>query len=102
MGRITAQVISTVFNPVINPLITFLLLASADQQLNLVAKIEFVAIVALFSSGLIILCLFIFVRLGLINSPDIPDRNQRSFPLIVAAIVLFTGLCLYRLLMHLS
>jgi membrane-associated phospholipid phosphatase len=91
MNKITAQVISTVFNPVINPLITFSLLASAAQQLNLAAKIEFVAIAALFACGLIILCLFIFIRLGLINSPDIPDRHQRSFPLMVAAIVLFTG-----------
>ena len=91
MNKTSAQVISTVFNPVINPLITFSLLASADQQLNLASKIEFSGIAALFASGLIILCLFIFIRLGLINSPDIPDRQQRSFPLIVAAIVLFTG-----------
>lgn len=91
MNKTNAQVISTVFNPVINPLITFSLLAWTDQQLNLAAKTEFAGIAALFACGLIILCLFIFIRLGLINSPDIPDRHQRSFPLIVAAIVLFTG-----------
>ncbi len=91
MNKTSAQVISTVFNPVINSLITFSLLAGADRQLNLALKIEFSGIADLFASGLIILCLFIFIRLGLINSPDIPDRKQRSLPLIVAAIVLFTG-----------
>ena len=91
MNKTSAQVISTVFNPVINSLITFSLLAWTDQQLNLASKIEFSGIADLFASGLIILCLIIFIRLGLISSPDIPDRKQRSFPLIVAAIVLFTG-----------
>ncbi|WP_190801249.1 hypothetical protein [Leptolyngbya sp. FACHB-261] len=79
------------FNPVINPLITFSLLVLADQPLKLAEKIKFSGIASLFASGLVILCLFIFMRLGLINSPDIPDRKQRSFPLIVAAIVLFAG-----------
>ena len=91
MNKSSAQVISTVFNPVINSLITFSLLAWADQQLNLASKFEFAGIADLFASGLMILCLFIFIRLGLINSPDIPDRKQRSLPLIVAGIVLFTG-----------
>ena len=91
MNKISSQVISSVFNPVINPLITFSLIAGADQQLNLASKIEFAGIANLFASGLIILCLFIFIRLGLINSPDIPDRQQRTLPLVVAAIVLFTG-----------
>jgi membrane-associated phospholipid phosphatase len=91
MNKTIAQVISTVFSPVINPLITFSLLAAADQQLNLAEKIEFSEIATLFASGFMILCLFILLRLGLINSPDIPDRKQRSFPLIVAAIILFVG-----------
>ena len=91
MNKDSAQVISTIFNPVINPLITFSLLAAVDQKLNLASKFEFSGIAALFASGLIILCLWIFIRLGLINSPDIPDRHQRSFPLIVAAIILFLG-----------
>ncbi|HEY9623941.1 MAG TPA: hypothetical protein V6C78_26525 [Crinalium sp.] len=91
MHKTSAQIISIIFNPVINPLVTFLLLALADQQLNLLERIEFLGIADLFASGLIILCLFIFIHFGLINSPDIPDRQQRSFPLIVAAIVLFTG-----------
>ncbi|BAY50519.1 hypothetical protein SAMD00079811_81480 (plasmid) [Scytonema sp. HK-05] len=91
MNKTSAQIISTVFNPVINPLITFSLLALTDQQLNLAEKIQFSEIADLFACGLIILCLFIFIRLGLINSPDIPERKQRSLPLVVAAIVLFTG-----------
>jgi membrane-associated phospholipid phosphatase len=91
MNKTGAQVISTVFSPVTNPLITFSLLALADQQLDLAEKIEFSGIADLFASGLMTVCLFIFIRLGLINSPDVPDRKQRSFPFIVAAIVLFAG-----------
>lgn len=91
MNRTSAKVVSIVFNPVVNPLITFSLLAAADQQLNLARKLEFVGIAALFSCGLMIACLFVFMRLGLINSPDMPDRSQRSLPLIVAAVLLFIG-----------
>jgi membrane-associated phospholipid phosphatase len=91
MNKTSAQVISTVFNPVITPIITFSFLIWADQQLNLAAKIEFSGIADLFASGLMVVCLLIFIRLGLINSPDIPDRKQRSFPLVMAAIVLFIG-----------
>jgi hypothetical protein len=65
MNKSRAQVISTVFNPVINSLITFSLIAGADQHLNLASKIEFAGIANLFASGLMILCLFIFIRLGL-------------------------------------
>lgn len=91
MNTFIAQGISTTFNPVITPLITFSLLIAADQQLNLAEKFEFSEITDLFASGLIILCLFIFIRLGFISSPDIPDRRQRSFPLAIAAIILFIG-----------
>ena len=91
MDKTSAKIISVVFNPVTNSFITFSLLALTDQQLNLNSKIEFSGIANLFASGLIILLLFIFVRLGLINSPDISDRRQRSLPLIVAAIGLFVG-----------
>ncbi|MEH2184314.1 hypothetical protein [Nostoc sp.] len=92
MNRTNAQIISTVFNPVIDPAITFLLLIWADQQLNLSKKVEFLAIADLFTTGLMILCLLIFIRFGLISSPDIPNRRQRFLPLVVAAIVLFIGL----------
>ena len=44
MNKTSAQVISAVFNPVINSLITFSLLAWADQQLNLASKFEFAGI----------------------------------------------------------
>jgi membrane-associated phospholipid phosphatase len=91
MSRTNAQIISTIFNPVIDPAITFLLLIWADQQLNFSEKIEFSGIADLFTTGLMILCLFIFIRFGLISSPDIPDRQQRFLPLVVAAIVLFVG-----------
>ena len=91
MNKTNAQIISTVFNPVVDPAITFLLLIWADQQLNLSKKMEFLGIADLFTTGLMLLCLFIFIRLGLISSPDIPDRRQRFLPLVVAAIVLFTG-----------
>ncbi|MFL9454206.1 phosphatase PAP2 family protein [Tolypothrix bouteillei VB521301_2] len=91
INKINAQTISTVFNPVVNSLITFVLLILADEHLDLAHRIEFLGIATLFASGLIILCLFVFIRLGLINSPDIPDRKQRSFPLTVAAIALFIG-----------
>ena len=91
MDKTSAKIISVVFNPVTNSFITFSLLALTDQQLNLNSKIEFSGIANLFASGLIILLLFVFVRLGLINSPDISDRRQRSLPLIVAAIGLFVG-----------
>ncbi len=91
MNKINAQTISTVFNPVFNSLITFLLLTLTNEHLDLAHRIEFLGITTLFASGLIILCVFVFIRLGLINSPDIPDRKQRSFPLFVAAIALFTG-----------
>lgn len=91
MNKTNAQFISTVFNPVINAFITFSLLISTDKRLNLTSKIEFSGIADLFASGLIIACLLVFIRLGLINSPDIPDRKQRSLPLIVASTVLFIG-----------
>lgn len=91
VNKTNAQVISTVFNPVIDPAISFLLLTWTDQQLNLSEKIEFLGIADLFASGLIILCLFIFIRFGLINAPDIPNRQQRLLPLMIAAIVLLTG-----------
>ncbi|MBW4442065.1 MAG: hypothetical protein KME10_12660 [Plectolyngbya sp. WJT66-NPBG17] len=91
MNKTIAQVISIVFNPATNPCITFSILALADQQLSLASKVEFAGIASLFASGFTILCLFIFIRLGLINSPDIPDRKQRSLPLVVAAIILLAG-----------
>ncbi|GAB1538633.1 hypothetical protein NUACC21_12950 [Scytonema sp. NUACC21] len=78
MNKINAETISTVFNPAINPSIAFVLLTLTDKHLNLAQRIEFLGIATLFASGLIILCLFAFVRLGLINSLDIPDRKQES------------------------
>lgn len=91
MNKTSAHVISAVLSPVINPVIAFSLLAWANQQLNQAERIEFSGIASLFASGLMIVCLLLFLRLGLIHSSDIFDRKQRSLPLIVAAIVLFVG-----------
>jgi membrane-associated phospholipid phosphatase len=81
-----ARIVSEIFNPLINPLITFFLLVSAQPSPQPAQNLLWMVLSALFASGLILGYIAYLKQLKVIDSTDLIIREQRISPLTFAVL----------------
>lgn len=89
-----AEVISTVLHPVFLPVFfAFLLTANAMYDITTLSSLIVLAIFLVFTTILPLLSVFILQRSGWIKDISMPDRHERSYPMIIT--LLFNVIFLY-------
>jgi membrane-associated phospholipid phosphatase len=81
-----ARLICEIFNPLINPLVTFVLLVMAQPSLYPAQNLLWLLLSGLFSSGLILGYISYLKQLKVIDSTDLIIREQRISPLTFAVL----------------
>lgn len=91
MSRKLAHILSTVFNPLLNSIYTFLLLVGAYGDLALGRKVAIFCVAFLFSSVVPIAHVTWLWRRGAVESLDVDQRQRRLWPLVVGTLSYVAG-----------
>jgi membrane-associated phospholipid phosphatase len=94
MNTNNAKLISAIFHPLLTPAVAFLLLITANGRLNLSEKVITTAIAVSFSCVFPIASLWYLLQKGTVDSVDVAVREQRPWPLVLAALNYFFGFLL--------
>ena len=97
MSEKTAKLIYIIFHPLINSTIATILLLSADRQLDLKERALFAGVTILFPL-LIVAFDWYLVHNNIVESREMVIREQRLFPLVITAFILFAGFVVLWLL----
>lgn len=91
MSSSNAKLISAVFHPLITPAVAFFLLIATNESLSLSEKVIFTSIAISFSCVFPAVSIWYLLQKGTIESADVVVREQRPWPLTLAAINYFFG-----------
>jgi membrane-associated phospholipid phosphatase len=94
MNTSNAKLISAIFHPLLTPAVAFLLLLTTNEQLDLSEKVIDTAIAVSFSCVFPIASLWYLLQKGTVESIDVAVREQRPWPLTLAALNYFFGFLL--------
>jgi membrane-associated phospholipid phosphatase len=94
MNTSSAKLISAIFHPLLTPAVAFLLLLTTHEQLDLSEKVIATAIAVSFSCVFPIASLWYLLQKGMVESIDVAVREQRPWPLTLAALNYFFGFLL--------
>ncbi len=91
MSSSSAKIISAVFHPLITPAVAFFLLIATNESLSLSEKVIFTSIAISFSCVFPTVSIWYLLQKGTIESADVVIREQRPWPLTLAALNYFFG-----------
>ncbi len=94
MNTSNAKLISAILHPLLTPAVAFLLLLTTNEQLDLSEKVIATAIAVSFSCVFPIASLWYLLQKGTVESIDVAVREQRPWPLTLAALNYFFGFLL--------
>lgn len=91
-----AEIVSVIFHPMVMPLPVFVLLAMPLMREDLYSGLQELGIALFFAVVAVALVMVVLRALGLISSFDVHEHRERVVPLIIAALVYFSGFLVAR------